>query len=194
MLAADSGGELWHRDFQPGELYTQGSQRAILRGDEVVILDGLGARKYHSRTGEAIGEPLTLPKGHKRQARRNGACTASRATVNWLICNAYLYVGSDGRVADCFGARGACGQGVVPANGLMYVNPTPCDCGDYTRGYEAMSSQLPGEPIANTDRLVHGPAFDAARKWKLARARVQFQWTFVKRNRVPPTKHPVKSS
>jgi outer membrane protein assembly factor BamB len=168
VLNASDGRELWHRDFQAKELYTQGSQRAIFRGGEVVVLDGLGAFRFDARSGAAIGDPVTLPKGVKRQARNNGACTASRATVDWLICNAYLYVGPNGDVAGCFGARGACGQGVVPANGLMYVNPTPCDCGDYTRGYEAMSSQLPGKPIANTDRLVRGPAFDEPRRWTLA--------------------------
>ncbi len=168
ILDADTGRELWHRDFQPKELYTQGSQRAVLRGGEVVVLDGRGAFRYDARTGAPIGEPLTLPKGFKRQARNNGACTASRATVDWLICNAYLYVGPRGEIASCFGARGACGQGVVPANGLTYVNPTPCDCGDYTRGYQAMSSRLPGKPIGDADRLVRGPAFDEASQWKLA--------------------------
>lgn len=167
VLAADSGRELWHRDYQPGELYDQGSQRAILRRGEVVVLDGLGARKFDARTGEPVGVPLTLPKDQRRQARANGACTASRATMDWLICNAFLYVGPDGRVDSCFGARGACGQGVVPANGLMYVNPTPCDCGDYTRGFEAMSGRLPGQSIADAHRHVRGPAFDEAKAWRL---------------------------
>lgn len=168
VLEAGTGRELWHRDYQPGELYDQGSQRAILRGGEVVILDGLGARKFNARTGAPSGVPLTLPKEQRRQARANGACTASRATADWLICNAFLYVGPDGRVESCFGARGACGQGVVPANGLMYVNPTPCDCGDYTRGFEAMSARLPGQVVAEADRLTRGPAFDEARAWRLA--------------------------
>jgi outer membrane protein assembly factor BamB len=168
VLDAGNGRELWHRDFQPKELYTQGSQRAVLRGGEVVVLDGLGAFRFDARTGAAIGDPLKLPLGHNRQARNNGACTASRATVDWLICNAYLYVGPDGDVASCFGARGACGQGVVPANGLMYVHPTACDCGDYTRGYQAMSSRFPGKPSDDTDRRVCGPAFDEVRQWKLA--------------------------
>lgn len=168
VLDAGTGRELWHRDYQPKDLYDQGSQRAVLRGGEVVILDGLGVRRIQARSGEPIGDPLGLPKNRQRQARQNGACTASRATVDWLICNAYLYVGPDGKAADCFGARGACGQGVVPANGLMYVNPTPCDCGDYTRGYEAMSSRLPGQPMGKFDRLVRGPAFDEVQTWKLA--------------------------
>lgn len=168
VLDASGGKELWHRDYQPGELYDQGSQRTILRGGEVAIMDGLGARTFDARTGEPKGPPIPLPKDQRRQARPNGACTSSRATLDWLICNAYLYVGPDGEVDSCFGARGACGQGVVPANGLMFVNPTPCDCGDYTRGAQAMAPRMPGSKIDDADRLVRGPKFDDLKNAKLA--------------------------
>ena len=39
VLDAADGRELWRREFQPKQLYTQGSQRAVLRGGEVVILE-----------------------------------------------------------------------------------------------------------------------------------------------------------
>lgn len=159
LLDAKSGKELWRQEFQPKELYTQGSQRAVLRGDEVLILDGMGARRYEAGTGKPIGEPVTLPRNLKRLARANGACTASRATLDWLFCNATLYVGPEGEVDACFGARGSCGQGVIPAHGLVFVPPTACDCGDYARGYLALTPVLPGTAIADANRPGRGPAF-----------------------------------
>jgi len=156
VLDVADGRELWRREFQPKELYTQGSQRAVLRGGEVVVLDGLGAFRFDALTGTPLGEPLKMPSNIKRQARRNGACSASRATVDWLICNAYLYVGPDRRPQAFFGARGQCGEGVVPAHGLVFVPPASCDCGDYTRGYQALAPSVPDKPIADAARLTRG--------------------------------------
>jgi outer membrane protein assembly factor BamB len=155
VLDLGNGRELWRREFQPKQLYTQGSQRAILRGGEVIILDGLGAFRFDARTAKPLGEPIK-PSGIRRMARANGACTASRATVDWLFCNAYLCVGPELRAQTFFGARGQCGEGVVPAHGLLFVPPASCDCGDYTRGYQALAPSLPGRPIADEERLVRG--------------------------------------
>ncbi len=93
-------------------------------------------------------------------ARANGACTSSRATVDWLFCNAYLYVGPNGKPQPNFGVRGACGQGVIPAHGLIFVPPTPCDCGDYLRGHIALAPKLSGRPLSDETRLERGPAYD----------------------------------
>jgi len=155
VLDAAAGRELWRVEFQPKQLYTQGSQRAVLRDGEAIVLDGTGAYRYDARTGKPLGEPLRKT-GIRRNARANGACTASRATVDWLMCNGYLYVGPDGRPRTCFGARGACGQGVVPAHGLIYVPPTPCDCGDYVRGWQALASAVTGRAIPDARRLEQG--------------------------------------
>jgi len=58
-----TGRELWRREFQPKELYTQGSQRAVLRGGEAIVLDGLGAFRYDARTGRPIDEGERLTRG-----------------------------------------------------------------------------------------------------------------------------------
>ncbi|MEK6233892.1 MAG: PQQ-binding-like beta-propeller repeat protein, partial [Planctomycetales bacterium] len=158
VLDLRDGRRLWRQEFKPKELYTQGSQRPVLRNGQVVMLDGTGVYRYDARTGEPIGEPLKRPKNLKRRGRRNGACTASRATVDWLMANAWLYVGPDGLPQINQGARGACGQGVVPANGLVFVPPTPCDCGDYLRGLLALAPTEPGSPIKDDQRLTSGVA------------------------------------
>lgn len=157
-LDPKTGKERWRREFEPKQLYTQGSQRPVLRGDEVVLLDGTGAYRFDARTGEPIADPVKRPRDLNRTGRRNGACTGSRATVNWLMANAWLFVGPDGKPHINQAARSACGQGLVPANGLVFATPTPCDCGDYLRGYLAMAPRVFGETIADEERLTN---FDA---------------------------------
>ncbi len=158
VLDIKTGVERWRRTFEPGELYTQGSQRPVIRGGEVVMLDGTGIYRYSAATGSPLGEPIKRPKNLRRTGRSNSACTASRATDHWLMANAWLYVGPDGEARICQGVRGACGQGVIPANGLTYVPPTPCDCGDYLRGYQAFPAKVTGRPVLDDQRLVTGVA------------------------------------
>lgn len=156
VLDLSDGRELWRRQFDPKELYTQGSQRPVLRDGEVVLLDGTGVYRFDAKTGEPIGEPVRRPRDLERTGRSNGACTGSRATVNWLMANAWLYVGPEGKPQVNPAARGACGQGVVPAHGLVYVPPTACDCGDYVRGLLALSPEIPGSPVRDAGRLTRG--------------------------------------
>ena len=155
VLDAATGRELWKREYQPGELYDNASQRVVVRAGEVILLDGMGVHRFEARTGKPIGGVLTAGT---RAARGNGACTSSRATLDCLIANAWLYIGTNGQPRANFGARSACGQGLVPANGLVYVLPTACDCGDYTRGYQALAPKVPGQPIADAQRLTTGVA------------------------------------
>jgi outer membrane protein assembly factor BamB len=156
VLDIRSGEERWRREFAAGELYTQGSQRPVIRNGEVIMLDGTGAYRFDANTGEPLGEPITRPREMKRSGRVNGACTGSRATVEWLMANGWLYVGPDGEPKVNQAARGGCGQGVVPAHGLVFVAPTACDCGDYLRGYLALSPESGGAAIPENTRLTSG--------------------------------------
>ena len=156
VLDAATGREIWYHRFAPKERYTHGSYRAVLRGEEVVVMCGKGVTRFDAATGRLLGH-VTPGRSDRRGARANGACAASRATVNWLMANAYLYVGPDGAARTCYGARGQCGQGVVPANGLVLVPPASCDCGDYTRGYQALAPAVAGKAVDDAKRLVRGP-------------------------------------
>jgi outer membrane protein assembly factor BamB len=152
VLDAAAGKQRWYHRFAPKERYTHGSYRAALRGDEVVLMCGVGTVRFDAALGKVLGE--TRPdRKVRRNARANGACAASRATANWLMANAYLYVGPDGKARTFFGARGQCGGGVVPAQGLVFVPPAACDCGDYTRGYQALAPVVPGRPVPDEARL-----------------------------------------
>jgi len=60
-------------------------------------------------------------------------------------------------------ARSACGIGVLPANGLVYVPPTHCRCYSMIGGYLALESRVRmGAPLAAanaSDHLRRGPAY-----------------------------------
>ena len=62
-------------------------------------------------------------------------------------------------------ARGACLHGIVPANGLLYLSPHPCECYIATKlnGYFALAAQRSPKddepPTQTEDRLEEGPAF-----------------------------------
>lgn len=59
-------------------------------------------------------------------------------------------------------ARSACGFGVLPANGLVYVPPTHCRCYSMIGGYLALESRASmGSPLASSNSIDHlrrGPA------------------------------------
>ena len=63
-------------------------------------------------------------------------------------------------------ARGGCGLGFVPANGLVYAHPHACGCfSEAVRGFLAMHSH-PAPRIddaTDSERLVRGPAYGTAR-------------------------------
>jgi outer membrane protein assembly factor BamB len=167
VLDLRDGRQLWRREFDPKQLYTQGSQRPVLRRDEVLLLDGTGVLRFDAKTGEPLGQPITRSNNLRCSGRSNGACTASRATVDWLMANGWLYVGPRGEPMVNQAARGACGQGVVPAHGLIFVSPTACDCGDYVRGYLGLSPTIPGREIADERRLHRGVDPPFSQDWPI---------------------------
>ena len=87
-----------------------------------------------------------------------------------LASEKFMYLGgmnavdlSDGASEPMPIVRSACGIGVVPANGLIYVPPTHCRCYSMIEGYVALESRgQMGTPLARanpTDHLREGPAY-----------------------------------
>jgi len=89
-------------------------------GDEIWGMD--------IHTGEvkkAIPRSQVLPGGHHHRCYRN------KATDQFLICGrrGLEFVDLDGNQnVDNWWVRGICQYGVMPANGLTYVPPDPCQC------------------------------------------------------------------
>lgn len=87
-----------------------------------------------------------------------------------LATESFMYLGgmnsvnlADGASEPMPIARSACGIGVVPANGLIYVPPTHCRCYSMIGGYVALESRRRmGRALARAnqlDHLVKGPAY-----------------------------------
>ncbi len=94
-------------------------------------------------------------------------CYPPKATKRYLLLNKrgveFFDIENDNH-ARCNWTRGACGFGMVPANGLLYVPPSQCFCypGAKIDGMNALVAAMrAGEdvPAPKDGRLVRGPAW-----------------------------------
>ena len=90
-------------------------------------------------------------------------CQTNRMTEKYHIgARAIVFTDLKKKASTRFyGARGACREGVVPANNLLYLFPQGCFCGGLetaTRGFIALAADKPREAEAG-NRLEKGPAF-----------------------------------
>jgi outer membrane protein assembly factor BamB len=62
----------------------------------------------------------------------------------------------------CNWFRGECSYGVIPANGLVYAPPHPCQCflGVVLTGFNALAAKRPDPAVPGGPRLIRGPAYD----------------------------------
>ncbi len=122
-------------------------------------------------TGEvkrSLPRSKLLPGGHHHRCYRN------KATQRYLICGRrgleYVDLKGEDHVNN-WHLRGACQYGVMPANGLIYVPPDPCQCFNFIKlnGFCALAarSSLDDAELPAVDPLVEGPAYvDVAAKGK----------------------------
>lgn len=86
------------------------------------------------RTG-AVKQTVSMPEKVKHR------CYPHRATEKYILGGGmdFFDVG-DLKVHAFHGARGACGFGYFPANGLIYGAPTLCECFAHVRGLSAFAA------------------------------------------------------
>ncbi len=83
-------------------------------------------------------------------------CHAGRATENYLIASKVgvnmVDFGSGAMTQDNW-IRGSCGYGIMPANGMIYATPDPCNCFPESKldGFAAMAG--PDEELAAARRM-----------------------------------------
>ena len=101
-----------------------------------------------------------LPGGHHHRCYRN------KATVRYLLCGrrGLEYVDlTGGEHVSNWWLRGICQYGVMPANGLIYVPPDPCQCFNLIKlnGFLALAagSSLDRTPPGAEQPLQQGPAY-----------------------------------
>jgi len=153
-LDAASGRELWRREIPDRQWNnTVESSRVVLRDGQAIFLGSRGIQVWDAASGGPIGGFRRKPRRRRFLGRGDAACSGSRATVEWLLCNAHQYWNAKLECTLNYGARSACGTGVVPANGMLFVLPTGCDCTDHSRGYQGLACQAAGVQIDDQRRL-----------------------------------------
>jgi outer membrane protein assembly factor BamB len=116
-------------------------------------------------TGE---EARTIDAGGLFTAGHHPRCYRSKATEDYLIWSKrgveFMDIVNGKNHSGNDWCRTVCRSGFVPANGMLYVPPTPCRCqpGVQMTGFNAMVAAASMEPGASsTERLERGPAFGA---------------------------------
>ncbi|MDP6542904.1 MAG: PQQ-binding-like beta-propeller repeat protein [Phycisphaerae bacterium] len=126
-------------------------------------------------TGEFISYNLETGKPEKTIPRGANCywfhhrCHRAKATVNFFLTSRTGIEMIDvktGKWSLHHWTRGACAYGLMPANGLIYGPPHPCACYPEAKlsGFNALSGprKIGVKPLKAKDRLLKGPAFDAA--------------------------------
>ncbi|MBT3376779.1 MAG: PQQ-binding-like beta-propeller repeat protein [Lentisphaerae bacterium] len=172
---ASSGEFLWHHDIPrshgaesvdlfvvdglvwPGMTSVDASLKATKKSARALAVG------YDIRTGverrKVVVDHLRSPEHHHR-------CYRNKATSRFMISGfegaEFLDLTGEGHSQNNW-LRGACKQGVMPANGMLYVPPDQCFCqpGAKLLGYAAVRSAAVPHPAAIPDdhRLERGPAY-----------------------------------
>ena len=130
----------------------------------------VGVNGYDPETGKLvkqIPQQMTRPMGHDR-------CYRNRITDSYYINSAtggsdYLQFGAGTEFPNPW-ARGTCGIGIMPCNGMLYAGPPSCSCCNWVM-LNALNALAPEPKLEKSDgpievtpvnRLEKGPAFGAA--------------------------------
>jgi len=174
---AASGEELWRQEKVPPSSGSESPDMFVTGGlvwrGIVPVTDQLAPTRksedamvvgYDLRTGEKreqiVVEKLRSPEHHHR-------CYRNKATERFIISGMegaeFLDLSGDQHGQHNW-FRGACKDGIVPANGLLYVPADQCFCqpGAKFLGTAAVAAQRPGraQAVADDQRLAKGPAYN----------------------------------
>ncbi len=129
---------------------------------------------YDIATGKLVRQ---IPTGPIYKTYHHHRCYRDKATVRYIITSR--------RGTECVSlhgaphtvdnwVRGACHNGMMPANGMLYVPPNPCQCyiQEKINSFNALDPARPGEkipePLDAPARPEPGPAFGTAPAEKAA--------------------------
>jgi len=163
-VSAADGAHLWTYPYQAliGRWY---SDTEVFHVGGLVWVEVRGERWAMVGLDPAAGTearrvdfPETYPKtrGHHR-------CHPNKATTRYFLLdtNGIDFIDwQTPKIYDVRPIRGSCYYGILPANGLVYVPPNACQCGEYLRGFVAFSPSKVTTPEAGASvRFERGPAF-----------------------------------
>jgi outer membrane protein assembly factor BamB len=170
-VATESGKMLWKRTK------VTNNPNAIFVDDKVIV--GVGERGNNVIIDPLTGETVEDLGFSKR------ACTRLTASTDSFFCRGegmIRYDRGEKKLTIDGSARPACNDGVIPANGLIYLGPWSCDCnlsligaiarcsaGDFSFDHPATSARL--EKFAGANEIKPLPVMD--RDWPTYRANNQ---------------------
>ena len=188
VVVLHSGNQVAAHDATSGKLLWEQTGPPIGMGevDDLFVVDGLvwrgmicvdeegqPARKSENslvvgwdlHTGE---EKKRIQVNNLRSPEHHHRCYRNKATVRYLISSfegaEFLDFQGDDHGQNNW-LRGACRNGMIPANGLLYVPPDQCFCqpGSKLLGYAAVKAgpEVALEEVPDDERLTKGPAFGA---------------------------------
>ena len=93
-------------------------------------------------------------------------CHPGKATENFLLLGKIginLIPFSGEPPSNNQWVRGACGYGIMPANGMIYATPDPCNCLPELKvnGFVALSPKTDRSGVAASEPFTTGPAYEA---------------------------------
>jgi outer membrane protein assembly factor BamB len=171
-ISAADGAEMWSQRISP-------RIGLWFKWKDVFVINGLvwtwdsnekEAAKivgYDLKTGKARKEALM---GNIFNVDHHHRCYRNKATSRYLIASrrgAEFLDLVKGNHSVHNWIRGMCHYGMMPANGLLYAPPEPCQCFRYERitGFVALAAKAHGETTAGRaeerQKLVKGPAYSA---------------------------------
>ncbi len=183
---AASGQRLWSKEVPP----SSGSESVDLfvasglvwRGIVPVSEDLKPVKKsshamtlgFDLRTGEEkkriVVRDLRSPEHHHR-------CYRNKATEHYIISSMegaeFMDLLGDDHGQNNF-LRGACKQGIMPCNGMIYVPADQCFCqpGAKLLGFAAVGAEVPFTPVSDEERLEKGPAYGTKSKIKNRKSKI----------------------
>ncbi len=162
-LSASAGKRLWARECSK---WGPGVQPDVFVIDGLVWThapDALAVIAIDPHTGEVKRRLSTKEAFNEVHHHR---CFRNKATVRYLLTARRGIEFTDlasGSSLKHHWVRGACRYGILPANGLVYVPPHPCQCyiTEKLSGFFALASSPPPAP-SKVAGLERGPAYSAA--------------------------------
>jgi len=174
---ATNGKLLWEKTVPP----IRGGE-----GDDLFVIDGLvwrgmltvdenGKPVWKSPSVLVIGWDLRSGEEKKRilvnnlrSPEHHHRCYRNKATVRYLISSyegaEFLDFQADNHSQNNW-LRGACRNGMMPCNGMLYIPADQCFCqpGAKLLGYAAVTAEpdIAVKPVADENRLEKGPAYGA---------------------------------
>ena len=148
-FSAEDGRYLWNFDYPLSghggrpDLFFLAGLAWVHKGNPKRATYGESWIGVDPRTGE-VAEEVRYGDGQKVKHR----CYGERATETYILCGGMDFFDVSAREHYAFhGARGACGFGYFPANGLVYGAPTLCHCFAHVRDFSALA----GGPLPDLD-------------------------------------------